>query len=159
MNTRLRRLDADEFDAIILAAAGLIRLNLHDRIRSYLSIEQSLPAPGQGILGIECRAEDSRVAALIAPLQHELSFIAATAERALCRRLGGGCHAPVGAYAEVQDGRVDLRGLVASPTGVTVMRARQTDDCAAADALGQRVAEELLQLGANDILKACVPKS
>jgi hydroxymethylbilane synthase len=152
VNTRLMRLDRSEYHAIILAAAGLIRLNLADRIRSYLSVEQSLPAPGQGVLGIECRENDAETQKLIAPLNHNESFICVTAERAMCRTLGGGCHVPVAAYAEMLEEKLQLRGLVASPDGKLVLRAMSVDTVKNPESLGERVARDLLQLGAAIIL-------
>jgi hydroxymethylbilane synthase len=152
VNTRLMRLDQGDYDAVILAAAGLIRLNAADRIRSYLSIEQSLPAVGQGVLGIECREEDLKTKEWIAPLNHKDSFICVTAERAMCQRLGGGCHAPVAAFADILEGELQLQGLVASPDGKLVLRAIKTDTVKNARILGEKVASILLQQGAESIL-------
>ena len=152
VNTRLARLDRDEFAAIILAAAGLKRLNLENRIRSYLEPEQFLPAPGQGVLGIECRASDSAMQALLAPLNHAESALCVVAERAMCRYLGGGCHVPVAAYAIMTKGKIVLRGLVASPDGTLLLRAEQASGLEAAEALGIAVAKDLVQQGADVIL-------
>src|SRR5579862_449484 len=110
VNTRLARLDRDEFSAIVLAVAGLKRLNLQDRICSYLSLEQSLPAAGQGVLGIECRTEDKVVQSLIAPLNHAETALCVQAERAMCQYLGGGCHVPIAAYAMFVGKKIHLRG-------------------------------------------------
>jgi hydroxymethylbilane synthase len=153
MNTRLRRLDEGDFDAIILAAVGLNRLGMSDRIRAYLSTEESLPSAGQGALGVECREGDEAILSLIAPLNDEATNICVTAERALCRRLGGGCKVPVAAYAELHHGTVTLRGLVANRDGTRILRVRREGDKEQADSLGTRVAEELLQQGAEKILK------
>lgn len=156
VNTRLKKLDDDEFDAIILASAGLKRLNLADRITNYLSVEESLPAAGQGVLGIECREDDHTTQHFIAPLNHANSAICVTAERALCTRLGGGCQAPVAAFAEITEShRLDLRGLVASLDGKVLLRSRCTDDIKQAALLGTAVAEDLLKQGAADLLNNC----
>lgn len=153
INTRLNKLDKGEFSAIILAAAGLIRLGLAGRIRSYLSIKESLPAAGQGALGIECRDDDDRIKQLIAPLNDPTTFLCVTAERALCRRLGGGCKLPVAAYAQIEHGKLFLQGLVANADGTHILRAQLKGDVAQADEIGTLVAEALLQQGADAILK------
>ncbi|TAK72024.1 MAG: hydroxymethylbilane synthase [Gammaproteobacteria bacterium] len=153
IHTRLNRLDKDEFDAIILAAAGLKRMQLTSRIRSYLSVEQSLPAAGQGALGIECRAEDQNVIALIAVLNHASTHACVAAERALCRRLGGGCKLPVAAYAELHHDTLTLHGLVASFNGRRILRVRHSGHVSQAEDIGTRAAEELFQQGAERILK------
>lgn len=152
VNTRLTRLERGEYDAIILAVAGLKRLNLQQCIRSYLSLEQSLPAAGQGVLGIECRADDKATQKLIAALNHEESHLCVTAERTLCKQLGGGCHVPVAAFAEVVDNKLFLRGLVANPRGTSIIRANHTDELEQAVSLGTQVANDLITQGALDIL-------
>lgn len=154
INTRLQRLDKGDFDAIILAAAGLKRLHLGARIRAYLSTEQSLPSAGQGALGIECREDDEKIIELIAPLNDKITHDCVIAERALCRRLGGGCKVPVAAYAEIHHGTLHLRGLVANRDGTRILRAQREGAVHDADAIGTRVAEELLQQGAEAILQA-----
>lgn len=153
INTRLKRLDADEFDALILAAAGLNRMHLHSRIRSYLSIEVSLPAAGQGALGIECRQDDEKLLTLIAALNDDITHTCVTAERALCKRLGGGCQVPVAAYAQIHHQELILRGLVANRHGTRLLRAQLSGNPHQAEAIGLRVAEELLQQGAEKILR------
>jgi hydroxymethylbilane synthase len=153
INTRLNRLDKGDFDAIILAAAGLRRMNLGARIRSYLPVEESLPAAGQGALGIECREDDKAIINLISPLNDVITSQCVTAERALCRRLGGGCKVPVAAYAEIHHGVLKLRGLVASQDGMRILRSRLEGDPLHAETIGTRVADELLQQGAEKILK------
>lgn len=153
VNTRLMRLDNADYDAVILAAAGLIRLGLSDRIRTLLSVKQSLPAAGQGVLGIECREDDLKTQQLIAPLNHLDSYLCVTAERAMCKRLGGGCHVPIAAYAEKINNQVCLQGLVAAPDGTVVLRASHIGTSEHLEALGEVVANQLLQQGANDILK------
>ncbi len=156
VNTRLRRLDSHEFDGIILAAAGLHRLNLNERIASLFSLEQMLPAAAQGILGIECRTEDKAIQELITPLQHTASFLCATAERALCKRLGGNCQVPVGAYAEIREDQIFLTGLVARPDGKVILRALHKMELKNAEELGVFVGNELLKQGAELILSNLV---
>lgn len=153
LNTRLRKLDDGEFDAIILAAAGLKRLGMSDRIRAYFSTDESLPAAAQGALGIECRSDALQIQALIAPLHHAPTAEAVEAERAVCRRLQGGCQVPIAAFAEVHKGELKLRGLVANKSGTRIIRSRIQGKAVDADALGTRVAEELIQQGAEKILK------
>jgi hydroxymethylbilane synthase len=152
IHTRLRRLDDGCFDAIILAAAGLQRMGLSSRICRYLSIEQSLPAAGQGALGIECREDDAAVLALLAPLNHALTYACVSAERALCRHLGGGCQVPIAAYADSHQGMLLLRGLVANRAGTRLLRASKEGCMEQVDALGVQVAEVLRQQGADKIL-------
>lgn len=153
MNTRLRKLDEGEFNAIILAAAGLKRLGMADRIRAYFSTDESLPAAGQGALGIECRADARQIQELIAPLHHQNTAYAVLAERAVCRRLQGGCQVPIAAFAEVSHGEVFLRGMVSDRTGTRQLRAKLTGSVAHAEDIGTRVAEELIQQGAEKILR------
>jgi hydroxymethylbilane synthase len=154
VETRLAKLDRGEYDAVILAVAGLVRLGLEQRIGSRLDPDDSLPAPGQGALGIECLAARGDVAALLAPLADASATVCVRAERELSRAFGGSCTIPLGAFAELREGRLRLRALVASPDGRRVARA----DCegAAADpaALGSRAAAELRKQGASEILSA-----
>ena len=154
VNTRLAKLDAGEYDAIILAAAGLIRLGFEDRIRSSISAEESLPAGGQGAVGIECRSADSDVHALLAPLHHRETALRVTAERALNKHLNGGCQVPIACYALLEDDQLWLRGLVGQPDGGLLLRAEERAASGDAEALGVRVAEALLAQGADAILKA-----
>ncbi|RXS41387.1 hydroxymethylbilane synthase [Idiomarina sp. 29L] len=154
VQTRLRKLDDGEFDAIILAASGLIRLDLGDRITSFIPVEQSLPANGQGALGIECRSDDEAMKQLLQPLQCEETRIRVLAERAMNRRLEGGCQVPIGAYAELSDDHIYLRGLVGDPDGKQVLRDEIEGPAAEAEALGKELAERLLAKGAGDILSA-----
>jgi hydroxymethylbilane synthase len=154
VNTRLAKLDAGEYDAIILAAAGLIRLGFEARIRTHLPVEQSLPANGQGAVGIECRSDDTNIQALLAPLEHLPTRQAVLAERAMNRRLQGGCQVPIGAFAVHQDDELWLRGLVGSLDGQQILHAQVRGLAADAEALGLQLAEQLLQMGAGAILKA-----
>lgn len=154
INTRLGRLDEGRFDAIILASAGLKRMGFSDRIANILDPEQSLPAIGQGALGIECRSDDPRVNALIALLHDPDTATCVLAERAMNRRLQGGCQVPIAGYAELSGDGVHLRGLVGEPDGSRIIRADGRATTADAEALGERLAEELLAGGADRILWA-----
>lgn len=154
VETRLAKLDRGEYDAILLAAAGLKRLGLGGRIRSLLSLEESLPAPGQAALGVECMAGKSEVLRLIAPLQHAASASCVRAERAVSLALGGSCTIPLGAYAELAGGQLRLRALVAAPDGRRVARVDCTGAAADPEALGTRAAAELRARGADEILAA-----
>jgi len=154
VNTRLAKLDNGEFDAIILAAAGLIRLDMQERIACELTVEDSLPAAGQGIVGIETRIDDDETAAIIDKLHHQETSYRVMAERALSARLDGGCQVPIVAYSVMQNKKLWLRGLVASPDGKQVVTADASGHQNEAVELGVRVAEMLLYRGANDILKA-----
>ena len=152
VNTRLAKLDAGEYDAIILAAAGLIRLGFEARIRAFISAEDSLPAGGQGAVGIECRTADAEVHALLAPLHHVDTSDRVSAERALNKRLNGGCQVPIACYALLEGDELWLRGLVGQPDGGLLLRAEARAPRAAAEALGVQVAEALLAQGAARIL-------
>jgi len=154
VETRLAKLDRGEYEAILLAAAGLKRLGLEARIRRCLSVEESLPAPGQAALGIECLAARADVAALLEPLAHAASSACVRAERAVSLALGGSCTIPLGAYAELSGARLRLRALVAAPDGT---RMAQADCSGAADdpeALGAQAARVLREQGADEILAA-----
>ena len=153
VNTRLRKLDDGEYDAVILASAGLIRLGFAARIRQRIDVTDSLPAGGQGAVGIELRADDAQAATLLAPLHHAATAQRVSAERAMNRRLQGGCQVPIACYADfTADGRLWLRGLVGSPDGSTVLRAEATGATHEAEALGVAVADDLLGQGAAAIL-------
>ncbi len=154
VNTRLAKLDAGEYDAIILAAAGLIRLGFADRIRAAIGVEDSLPAGGQGAVGIECRTADSEIHALLAPLHHADTAQRVLAERALNKRLNGGCQVPIACYAVLEGGQLWLRGLVGQPDGGQLLRAEGRAPAAEAERLGVEVAEALLSQGAAGILQA-----
>jgi hydroxymethylbilane synthase len=155
VHTRLSKLDEGRYDAIILAAAGLKRLGLSTRIRALLDPDVSLPAPGQGALAIECRSDRSDVLHAVAPLADVGTTLATAAERAFSRALGGSCHTPLAAFAQWEEGRLWLRGLVASPTGRDVLRGETegaTDDVDDARALGAALADEFLRRGAHRII-------
>ncbi|MBN7798242.1 hydroxymethylbilane synthase [Parahaliea mediterranea] len=153
VQSRLRKLDDGEYDAIILATAGLLRLEMSQRIRQRIPAEVSLPAGGQGAVGIELRSDDTQTLALLQALHHEPTAQRVTAERALNRRLEGGCQVPIACYAEFTGrGELWLRGLVGRPDGTLLLRAEATAPVAQAEALGIGVAEELLSQGAGEIL-------
>lgn len=152
LDTRLAKLDAGEFDAIILATAGLKRLGLAERIRSSIAIDDSLPSAGQGALGIETHADRQDLQAWLAPLVCQVSTYRAQAERAVTRVLGGSCQVPLAAYAEIEGDQLWVRALVAEPDASVVYRAEARGPLASAEALGQQVGEDLLQQGADEIL-------
>lgn len=152
VNTRLRKLDEGQFDAIILASAGLKRLGFDERIRGQMTPEQSLPAIGQGALGIETRLDDEGMNALIAPLHDRLTATTVMAERALNRRLAGGCQVPIAGYAILDGDEVWLRGLVGRPDGTNTLYAEKRGQAVDAEAIGLEVAEMLLAQGADKIL-------
>ncbi|MGO2563656.1 MAG: hydroxymethylbilane synthase [Pseudoalteromonas nigrifaciens] len=152
VNTRLAKLDSGQYDAIILAAAGLIRLEMKDRIRAYIEPEVSLPANGQGAVGIECRTDDEAIKALLAPLEHSETRIRVNAERAMNRHLEGGCQVPIGAYALVNGDQVHLRGLVGAIDGSEILRDEVSGHVNDAEKLGVELAKMLLAQGADRIL-------
>jgi len=153
VNTRLRKLDAGEYDAIILATAGLVRLGLDARIAQRIPCADSLPAGGQGALGVEVRAEDSATLSLLRVLHHEPTARGVAAERAMNRRLQGSCEVPIAAYARYSgEEQLSLQGLVGRPDGSRVLRAESTSPDDEAEDLGERVAEDLLAQGAAAIL-------
>jgi len=151
VNTRLRKLDEGQYEAIILAAAGLKRLGLGDRIKSLLDPEESLPAVGQGALALECRTDRADVVAALAPLGDHDTTLATTAERAFSRTLAGSCHTPLAAHAVTRHRELWLRGLLASPDGSEVMRGEKSAAVATvldADALGRALAHDFIARGA-----------
>jgi hydroxymethylbilane synthase len=154
VNTRLSKLDAGEYDAIILASAGLMRLGMADRITQRLPTSISLPAGGQGAVGIECRSNDTRIQELIAPLHHLESAICVRAERAANKHLQGGCQVPIACFAELSDNgvTVNLRGLVGSVDGSRILRAHATGNADNPEKLGIQVAKDLLSQGAGKLL-------
>ena len=152
VDTRLAKLDRGDYDAIILAVAGLNRLGLAARIRARLGLDESVPSPGQGALGIECLAERADVHSLIAPLNHAATARCVEAERAVSRALGASCAIPLGAYAEETATGLDLHALVASPDGRRVARARAHGSDPAA--VAATAVNELRRQGANEILSA-----
>lgn len=154
VGTRLGKLDDGQYDAIILASAGLKRLGLSERIRHCLAPDISLPAVGQGALGLECRAADSEVLALIQPLLHQETDVCVRAERAFNAYLEGGCQVPIAGYAILQNGQIHIEGRVGSADGQTLLRAELTDEASNAQQLGENLARNLLDQGAGELLKA-----
>lgn len=154
VGTRLAKLDNGEYDAIILASAGLIRLGLSERIRNFISTDQSLPAAGQGAVGIETRLNDERVLAYVKALNHQPTAYCVMAERAMNRHLQGGCQVPIGGFAELHNGELHLRALVGALDGSEIIRASGQATAENAEALGIEIAEKLLKQGADKILQA-----
>jgi len=154
VQTRLRKLDEGQYAAIILAAAGLKRLGLADRITTVLSPELSLPAVGQGALGIECLSERTDLIELMKPLHHIKTGRCVGSERAMSRELGGSCQVPLGGFAEIIEGELVLRGFVASPDGSRMLSAQLNGDPATGETMGIRLAKDLKAQGADEILDA-----
>ncbi|WP_180024939.1 MULTISPECIES: hydroxymethylbilane synthase [unclassified Acinetobacter] len=154
VGTRLSKLDAGNYDAIILASAGLKRLGLGERIRHTLEPVVSLPAVGQGALGLECRSQDQTVLDLILPLMHTETNACVRAERAFNAYLEGGCQVPIAGYATLENGQIHLEGRVGSVDGQTLLKAQQVGLPEQAEQLGVKLAQDLLAQGAGEILKA-----
>jgi hydroxymethylbilane synthase len=152
VDTRLRKLSEGEFDAIILATAGVKRLGFADRITEKMSTDISLPAIGQGAVGIECRVDDEFINGLLSRLNHEETWICVTAERAFLKKLEGGCQVPIAAYAQLIDGNVTIQGLVGSIDGKTLIKDGIEGKPEEAESLGITLAEKLLTEGAREIL-------
>jgi hydroxymethylbilane synthase len=152
VQTRLKKLDDGQYAAIVLAAAGLKRLGLADRITAILTPEESLPAPGQGALGIECRADRTDILESMRALHDPATDVCVRAERALSRALAGNCQLPLGAYGELEGGRLRLRGFVASKDGTEFVRAELTAGANEPEALGSELAARLRAQGATEIL-------
>ncbi|HEY6805938.1 MAG TPA: hydroxymethylbilane synthase [Pyrinomonadaceae bacterium] len=152
VDTRLRKLDDGNYDALILASAGLIRLGLRERIALHISIEEMLPAVGQGAIGIETRADNEVAVEAVRKLQHEPTRIACLAERSLLRQLGGGCQFPIAAHGMVQDNELQLEALVAKPDGSRVLRGSLAGNSNEPEELGAALAGKLNQQGAQELL-------
>jgi hydroxymethylbilane synthase len=153
VDTRLRRLEAGDMDAIVLACAGLIRLGWESRITERLDSNISLPAVAQGVIGIECRGDDSRTLALVTPLNHPATRIAMDAERAFAQRLGGSCQSPIAAHAVLEGSRLRLDGLVAEPDGSRLLRDSVSGSIDDPAALGGLLADKILAAGAGPLLE------
>lgn len=156
VNTRLAKLDNGDYDAIILAAAGLKRLGFDDRITQSIPTEQSLPAIGQGAIGIECRSDDEYMNEILKPLNHPETALRLKAERAQNTRLNGGCQIPIGGFAELSgtnNDRIKLRGLIGFPDGSKIFRAEKEGDSKDAEAIGIAVADDLLAQGGDKVLE------
>ena len=155
VNTRLKKLDEGQYDAIILAAAGLIRLKMSERIAQYIEPEEMLPANGQGAVGIECRTDDDTIKALLAPLECNTTRVRVLTERAMNKALEGGCQVPIASYSNVSaDGKeIHLRGLVGAIDGSEIIESEITGPIEQGEALGNTLAQELLSRGADRILQ------
>ncbi|MDB5853345.1 MAG: hydroxymethylbilane synthase [Herminiimonas sp.] len=155
LDTRLAKLDRGEYAAIILAAAGLKRLGLPQRIRSFLDPSQSLPAPGQGAMAIEILSGRSELRALLAPLNHAPSALAVSAERTVSRAFGGSCQIPLAAYATIEEAGMRMRAMVATPDGKQIASAEAAGPSSSSELLGQQIAEMLRAQNADAIIAAC----
>lgn len=154
VNTRLAKLDAGDYDAIILASAGLKRLGMANRITQCLDMAVSLPACGQGAIGIECRVDDIEINELLSALHDNDTGLCVSAERAMNARLNGGCQVPIAGFAELQNNQLFMRGLVGSPDGSVLYRSERSGALNQAETLGRLIAQDLLAQGANKILQA-----
>lgn len=153
VQTRLARLDANDFDAIILAAAGLIRLQLQERIKEYFQPNNFIPAPGQGALGLECRQDDHQLIKLLQPLHHRPTEICVAAERAVNFYLQGGCQVPIAAYADMYENDLRVIGLVGNPNGTEILKQEKRGSTKDAENMGKALALDLLAQGADKILQ------
>jgi hydroxymethylbilane synthase len=153
VDTRLRKLDEGQYDAIILAAAGLLRLRLEQRITHYIDVERSVPAVGQGIIGIECRTADSHSIERIAVLNDAQAWKCCEAERSFAERLQGSCQSPIGGFADIRDNQLQLQGVIASPDGRELYRGNNVGSPQEAKTLGRALAERLLASGAAALLE------
>jgi hydroxymethylbilane synthase len=153
VETRLRKLQDEHFDAIVLAAAGLMRLGLEDRITHRFDLEQFVPAVGQGIIGIECRSDDARSIELVRALNDTVSWQCCEAERAFALRLQGSCQSPIAGYARIEGERIFLRGVIGSPDGQEIYRGDHDGAIADLHAVGTALADRLLDAGARALLE------
>ena len=153
VDTRLKRLERGELDAIVLACAGLARLGLESHINARLDPATMLPAVGQGAIGIECRSDDAHTRALLKALDDTATRTALAAERAFARALGGSCQSPIAGLARIERDRLTLEGLVAEPDGSRLLREGVSGGCARAEQLGEELAQRLLKLGARELLE------
>lgn len=154
VDTRLRKLDDGEFDALVLAAAGLRRLGLAHRMSEVIPTDRCVPAPGQGIIAVQVRADDERTYALVAAMNDEQSLLALAAEQAVVRALGGGCQLPLGVFAEIREGQLTVRAAAASPSGAPCVDGQASGKAADAVDVGRRLAQDLIARGARQILES-----
>jgi len=154
IDTRLRKLEKGDCDAIVLAAAGLIRLGLEERVTEFFSPNVMLPAVGQGALAVQSRADDIEVRTLLSKLDHEPTHRAIEAERGFAKKLGANCQTPIAAYARLEDGKLAIDGMVAATSGRLVLRSRLVSDNPSAEKAGEELAESLLKKGAEIVLEA-----
>ena len=153
LDTRLRKLDRGNFDALVVAAAGMHRLSLQERITEYFSPARICPAVGQGTVAVEIRDGDSQTANLVQTLDHPPTRIITEAERTFLRRLGGGCRVPIAAYGRLENGHLHLAGMVATPSGDRLLRAARNGSASSPELVGTSLADDLLAQGAEEILK------
>jgi len=154
LDTRLRKLDEGQYDAILLAAAGLRRLGWEDRIAELIPVEFMCPAAGQGSLAIEVKEDNTHARSVVETLNHPATHAAVTAERALLASMGGGCQVPIGAHAVVEGSSLHLRAVIASQDGTKLVRGERRGESANADAIGRALGDQLLQSGAAEILSS-----
>ncbi len=153
INTRINKAFSDDLDGIVMAAAALIRLGMEDKITEYLSIEDFVPAVGQGALGIEIRANDARTYEIVAPLDHQLGCQCVTAERSFLRALGGGCRAPIAALGLVENEQLSLNGIVSDPQGNTILRAGIEGNAFDPERVGTELASKMIDMGAESLIE------
>jgi hydroxymethylbilane synthase len=153
VGSRIKRLDDGELEAIVLACAGLLRLGLQSRITAHLDLNACLPAVGQGVIGVECRADNAGALALIAALEHPASRTVLSAERSFSGKLGGSCQSPIAAHASIANGTLSLHGLVAEPDGSRLLRDQLEGPAGDPEALGEALAQRLLAAGAGPLLE------
>jgi hydroxymethylbilane synthase len=153
LDTRLKKIETDNLDGVILAAAGMKRAGMAERITQYLPIEMMLPAVGQGALGLEIRTADIELKNFLGEINHQATFLEVTAERSFLRALGGGCQLPIAALGKLEGDKLTLEGLVAAPQGTTVIREKMQGSASAADELGKKLAQIILERGGKELLK------
>ncbi|MDY6892736.1 MAG: hydroxymethylbilane synthase [Chloroflexota bacterium] len=153
VDTRLRKVSSGELDAVLLAAAALIRLGMEDRITESLDPDSFTPAVGQGALGIEIRADDVDMAEIVAPLNHESTWLSVLAERAFLEALGGGCRAPIAALGNVDAGVLHMHGIVANPSGSDILRAEVSGGVADPESVGRMLAQKMMEIGAASLVE------
>ncbi|MBI4187462.1 MAG: hydroxymethylbilane synthase [Chloroflexi bacterium] len=153
VDTRIRKVLSGEFDAVILAAAALIRLGWEDKISEYLPLEHFLPAVGQGAMGIEIRAEDEEIAEIVSSINHLPTWQSVAAERAFLSALGGGCRAPIAALGTVSGGTLRIEGMASNKSGSRSLRAAEEGDAAQPQAVGMKLAQRLLSMGASEFIE------
>ena len=153
IDTRIRKAFSSEIDGVVMAAAALIRLDMRDKITEYLSVEDFVPAVGQGALGIEIRANDAHTYEIVIPLNHELSWQCVTAERAFLRAMGGGCRSPIAALGTVENGTLCLNGIVANAGGSKILRSGIEGSASVSEKIGEELAARMIGMGANELIQ------
>ncbi len=153
IDTRIRKAFSSELDGVVMAAAALIRLDMRDKITEYLSVEDFVPAVGQGALGIEIRADDAHTYETVIPLNHELSWLSVTAERAFLRAMGGGCRSPIAALGTIENGNLCLNGIVANADGSKILRSGVEGNASVSEKIGEDLASKMIGMGANELIE------